>query len=236
MLSTDNNGIVMPVSPMYGGGNGGFGGFGGDWGWFILILLIAGGGWGNGFGGGYGADAMYPWINNGFQNAATDTALAGIQNSLVTGFASAESSAATRQMANMNQMYNLSSQLSNCCCENRLATANLGADIAREACSDRAAVSNGVRDIIANQTAGIQTILDKMCQQEIDAKNDRIADLERQLSIANFAASQTAQTAQIINDNSRQTIALEQYLNPTPIPAYIVANPNASMTTPASNG
>lgn len=28
-LTDNNNGMVMPVSPMYGGGNAGFGGYGG---------------------------------------------------------------------------------------------------------------------------------------------------------------------------------------------------------------
>ena len=52
LADNGSNGMVMPVSPMYGGGMGGFGSsFGGDWGWIILLLLIAGGGWGNGFGG-----------------------------------------------------------------------------------------------------------------------------------------------------------------------------------------
>jgi hypothetical protein len=115
---------------------------------------------------------------------------------------------------------------SNCCCENRLGIANLGADIAREACSDRAAVSEGIRDILASNSANTQRIIDQMCQDKIDAKNERIADLERQLTMANLAASQNAQTATILANNEAQTTALEQYLAPTPRPAYIVQNPN----------
>ena len=65
-----------------------------------------------------------------------------------------------------------------------------------------------------------------MCADKIDAKNERIADLERQLTMANLAASQGQQTAQILADNAAQTVAIEQYLNPTPRPAYVVANPN----------
>ena len=65
-----------------------------------------------------------------------------------------------------------------------------------------------------------------MCADKIDAKNERIADLERQLTMANLAASQTAQTSRILADNAAQTVALEQYLNPTPVPAYVVQNPN----------
>lgn len=255
-LGENGNDLVMPVSPMYGG-NGGFGNsFGNDWGWIILLLLLAGnGGWGNGFGGfGGGAGELYPWMNqadittSGFQNAQLSSTLSGLQSSVTSGFgdiqtalcggfagvnsniangfAQAEISENARQMANMNQMFNLSSQFANCCCENRLGLANLGSDIAREACADRQAVVDGVRDIIANQTAGIQTILTQMCNDKIDEKNSKIADLERQLTMANLSASQTAQTSRLLADNSAQTVALEQYLNPVPVPAYIVNNPN----------
>lgn len=43
MALTDDNSMVMPVTPMYGGGggNGGFGNMGNDWGWIILLLLLA---------------------------------------------------------------------------------------------------------------------------------------------------------------------------------------------------
>ena len=116
--------------------------------------------------------------------------------------------------------------MQNCCCENRLGLANLGADIAREACADRAAVSDALRDVIAANTASTQRILDQMCSDKIDAKNEKIADLERQLTMANLAASQTAQTAKILANNEAQTTALEQYLAPVPRPAYVVQNPN----------
>jgi hypothetical protein len=41
-----------------------------------------------------------------------------------------------------------------------LAVANLGATIAQEACADRAAVSDALRDVIAANTASTQRILD----------------------------------------------------------------------------
>jgi hypothetical protein len=163
--------------------------------------------------------------------------LSGINSTLANGFANAEVSRCNAQ-ANLLQTLNanqaattaamnaIAMNQQNCCCENRLALANLGSDIAREACADRQAVSEGVRDIIANQTAGIQTILDKICQQEIDALKTQNANLQTQLNIANMQASQTAQTARILSDNAAQTQALEQYLNPAPIPAYVVQNPN----------
>ena len=61
-----------------------------------------------------------------------------------------------------------------------------------------------------------------MCQQEIDALKTQNANLQTQINLANLQASQTAQTARILADNAAQTTALEQYLNPAPIPAYVV--------------
>ena len=70
------SGFYMPVAPAYSNGNNGFGGFGGDWGWIILLLLFAGGGWGNGFGGGFGNMALgydFPWLLNGQQQISNNT-------------------------------------------------------------------------------------------------------------------------------------------------------------------
>lgn len=117
-------------------------------------------------------------------------------------------------------------QQAQCCCDNQLAMANQTATILAEHCSDRAALSDGIRDVIQASNAGTQRIIDQMCQDKIDAKNERIADLERQLTMANLAASQNAQTAQILANNEAQTTALEQYLAPVPRPAYVVQNPN----------
>lgn len=230
-----NANFSMPVAPAYtAGGQGGFG-FGGDWAWILLLLVLFGNnGWGGGFGGGF--DGLYPWMNNsqningGFRDQMLNNQLTGIQNNLANGFSDL-------QMSILNQTNGLQAQFANCCCENRLGIANLGADIAREACADRAAVSDGIRDIIAANTAsttailgtingGIQAIKDQLCQDKIDAKNDEIAQLRAQITALNLAASQEAQTATILANNEAQTVALERYLAPTPVPAYIVQNPN----------
>lgn len=250
MALTDDNGMVMPVTPYAGGGNGFGNGFGNDWGWIILLLLFAGGGWGNGFGGFGGGNELYPWMNqaevttNGFQNVSTQnqitavqsdlgdiqtqlcTGFAGVNATINSGFANAEASENARAIASMQQMYGLQSQFAECCCENRLANCQTQNIIQNEGNATRFADANNTRDIIQSQSNGTQAILDKLCQLELDAKNDRIGDLERQLTMANLSASQTAQTARILADNTAQTVALEQYLNPTPIPAYVVQNPN----------
>lgn len=214
------------LAAVVGNDNDGFGN-GNGW-WIILLFLFLG--WGNngwgGFGNG-GTDNLYPWMN---QAQGTWNGFSQVQQDLCAGFANAETAATTRQMANMQQMFDLSSQFANCCCENRLAIANLNADLAREACSDRQAVSDGVRDILANQNASVQRILDQMCQDRIDAKNEQIIQLRQELAMKDLAASQIQQTAQLIADNAVQT----NLLRPTPIPAYIVANPNTGTTTPTS--
>lgn len=234
----NGTGMVMPVGPMYGSGFGN--GYGGDFGgifWLIIIFVIAmisGNGWGfgNGFGGGT-VNTVNNDLQKGFDQQATMNAIGDLNSSIVSlaqaqcnGFAQAEIAANSRQMADMNQMFALQSAMQNCCCENRAATADLKYTVATEACADRNAISNALRDVLEANTASTQRILDTLCQNQIDAKNEKIADLQNQLTMANLAASQTAQTARILSDNAAQTLALEQYLNPTPIPAYTVQNPN----------
>ena len=272
----NGNGMVMPVAPMYGnnGYNNGWG-FGGDGAWWIIILLLFanGNGWGNGFGG-YGG-GMMPWmmgynytnndIQRGFDQQAIISGINGVANSVnglsnqlcnstanITasvnnGFALAESSANARQMADMQQNFALQSQLAQCCCDNRLATANLNATILSENCADRAALSDGIRDILVNQTANtqrlvdtttqaVQGVYDKLCQLELNAKDDTIADLRNQLNQANIASVVGASTSRVLADNAAQTVALEQYLNPTPVPAYPVQNPNCCGNWGWNNG
>ena len=154
---------------------------------------------------------------NGAQNAIAQQLYSNQLADLERSFAA--------QTANTSGLTNLSSQLASCCCENRLATANLSADLAREACADRAAVANGIRDILAATQAQTQTILDKMCQQEIDALKERNASLQNQVLMKDLAASQAAQTAALVADNTAQTQYIVNRVAPYPIPAYTVANP-----------
>ena len=235
MALTDGNesgGMVMPVSPMGGYGNGGFG-FGDGW-WIILLFILLGNnGWGNGFGGyGGGAGFVDTSVQKGFDHAAVMSSLGDIQGAICNGFAGVEASANARQIADMQSTFALQSQFADCCCENRLASCQTQNVIQSAASSTRFADANNTRDIIENCNRNNQAVLDKLCALELSAKDDRISDLERQLTMANLAASQTAQTGRILADNAAQTVALEQYLNPTPIPAYVVQNPNCCTSTP----
>ena len=154
---------------------------------------------------------------------------AGVTAAVNNGFADAEIANNARQMANMQQAFNaqtaqaqgfnsLSSQLAQCCCDNRLATNDLKYTISTENCADRAAISDGIRDLLTNQTANTQRILDQLCQDKIDAKNEKIADLERQLSMATLRESQTAQNAFIQQGFSDEVDQLYNRLNNCPVP------------------
>lgn len=222
------------------GGMNGFGGFGGGYDFPWLLASNANGQ--NATQAGFNQvalngslDAIKASLASGFGD--TQLGIAGLNQNICqstgqvvqavnNGFSQGEIAANARQMANMQQMFGLQSQLAQCCCDNRLATAQTQALVQSENCADRAALSDGIRDILTAQNAGVQKILDQMCQDKIDSKNEKIVELQNQLNMANLAASQTAQTARILSDNAAQTVALEQYLNPTPVPAYMVQNPN----------
>lgn len=216
MIENGNgNGMVMPVSPMYGGGGMGGMGFGGDWfAWLILLLIIGGNGWGNGFGGNGGNGGLFPWLNmsestlNGFQNIATQ---------LCNGFAAIQQSMASNQMATMQQMFagqtaNMQgfNQVGLQMCNGFNATNNNIADlkytVATENCQDRAAAAQNTYNIIDNQNRGYQGIMDKLCQLELDgvkaqltAKDDIIAQLRQENLYARGQASQIAQNEQIVD-------------------------------------
>lgn len=236
--------VLFLIAAMFGGFGNGFGGYGGnnlvntDFPWLLN-----------------GQNAINANTNAGFDNLAVTNSLNGINSniqglsnqicnstasvtqSLNSGFANAENAANNRQMANMQQSFNnqmavnqgfnnVQSQLSNCCCENRLATANLGALVQSENCADRAALSDGIRDVITNQTNNTQRILDQMCQDKIDAKNDLINQLRSELMYARGQASQDVQTAAIQAGQRALANEVEQYVAPKAIPAYVVQNPN----------
>lgn len=247
-LTDETNGMVMPVAPMCGNGNGGFGGFGGDWGWIILLLLFASGGWGNGFGGGYGGGYDFPWLlngqqgintntNNGFRDAmindnitsvrdgisALSTQICGlggdVSMALANGFAGVEQGANARQMADMQQMFALQSSLQNCCCENRAGIADLKYTVATENCADRTAAMQNTRDIIDAGNRNSQAILDKLCQLELDGFKRENDNLRSQLNMATLRESQTAQNAFIQQGFSNEVDQLYNRLSNCPVPS-----------------
>lgn len=195
-------------------------------------------------------------IRDGIHNLSTQlcNCCSDMAQTVNGGFANAEVANNARQIANMqtafatqmamNQGFNqIGSQLADCCCANQLATNDLKYTIATENCADRAAVSDGIRDVITAGTANTQSMLnaikglsDQICQDKIDAKNEKIADLERQLTMANLAASQIAQTAQIRAGQVEEVDALYQRLHDCPVPTMPVYGSQPIFTCNGNNG
>lgn len=237
---TTENGLSAADVAAVTGNNGGFGNWGDGSFWIIVLFLFAlmGNGWGNGFGNGGGA--MPYVVNNdvqrGFDQSAIMGGITGLSSTMTNGFANAEISRcngqtnilqtlAGNQMANMQGFYDVTSSFQNCCCENRLAVAETKQLISAEAAATR-----------ANTDAKVQAVMDKLCQLEMDGikqnyenriggMQNEIDSLRAALNNVNGQASQNAQTAAIIANNEAQTVALERYLSPTPMPAYIVPSP-----------
>jgi len=210
-MALTNDNLVMPVAPT---GGGGFGDFGGSGGWWILLLFILLGG--NGFGGMGGANGLYPWMNqteqisNGFRDQALGaniesvgngitSGFGDIQTALCGGFAGVNAAIANANTASLERSFaaqtavtggfnSMQAQLSQCCCENRMATVQTQNIVQAEGAATRLAIQN--------QT---QQILDKLCEQEIETLRQANLSLQNQLNMANLAASQTAQSQYIID-------------------------------------
>lgn len=219
------------------GSNGGWGN--GD-GWWILIILFALFGWGRG---GYGPNAASGCgcdgacatvgdVQRGFDNQGVTNKLNGIEqglsqlgyadlnqfNNITNGLCTlgyqTQSAVTGAQTAITGAITNLSSQLADCCCENRLATANLNAALAADTCAVTTAISQAARDITDNQNANYRALHDEIVANRMEDKNAQIQQLQSQVQALNLAQSQANQNSYLIGQ-----------LRPTPVPAYTVANP-----------
>lgn len=181
-------------------------------------------------------------IRDGINGISTQlcNGFAGVNAGVANGFAQAEIAANGRQMADMNQLFglqtamgqgfnNLGSQFAQCCCDNRLGLADLKYTVATENCADRSAAAENTRDIIEAQTRNTQAILDKLCALELDGVKNQLAQAQRenvglqnQLNMANLAASQTAQTAQILAGQTAEIDGVYNRLKNCPVPSMPV--------------
>jgi len=232
-----------------GFGNSGFGGNGDWSWIIILLILFGWGNNGNGgFGGFGGFNNDYAWLSNGQKEIMQNTnqgfntlhlsnqidsisnginslsnqlcnCCGDITSTISNGFYNSEIAANNRQMADMQQNFALSTQLANASADNRLGIAGLNSTILSENCADRAALADGLKDVLINQTANTQRILDQLCNDKIDAKNEKILDLQRQLDMADLKASQIAQNAFISQGFANEVDALYNRLSNCPVPS-----------------
>ena len=218
---------LIIILALFGGwgnnGNGGFGGgFNNDYAWLSNGQKEIMQNTNNGFDTLQLANQL-TGINSGVQNLSTQlcnccadvnsnlcNGFAGVNATVNAGFANAETSANARQMANMQQAFNnqlstiqgfnsVNSALCDASAENRLGQANLTSTILAENCADRAALQEGIRDVITASQNNTQRIIDEIFRDRLDEKDDKIAELNRQLQMADLRASQIAQTQNIVD-------------------------------------
>ena len=268
-LSYENgsNGMVMPVSPMMGGyGYNGMMGGDGVW-WMMILFLFAfmGNGWGNGFGNGGAMPYMMNQstdssVQRGFDHSAVmngiqgvNAGIAGLNTTINQGFANAEVADNARQIANMQQAFasqslmsqgfnTLGSQIANGSSENRLGIADLKYTVATENCANRSQSMQNTRDIIDATNRNTQTIIDKLCQLELDGVKNQLAqaqrenvELQNRVNIATFEKSQADQNALFAQGLSNEVDALYNRLNNCPVPTTPVYGRTPIFTCP-NNG
>ena len=225
--------------------NSGYGNgfFGGEWAWIIILALLFGwgnnsngfGGFGgrNGFVGGYDVgklatsnDVAVGFAQNATLNSLNDLKLgqAGLQQTLCQGFNGVNTSILTSSNT-------LQSQLADCCCGIQRSIDGVNYNMATNTCSITNAINTATRDVIDNQNANYRAIHDELVANKIEAKNERIAELQQQVNALNLAASQQAQNAFITANQEAQTAEIIRRLGrDCPIPAYVVPNPNCCYT------
>lgn len=217
-------------------GNNGNNGFANGDGWWVLIILFAlFGGWGNGangFGGNGCCNSYGAELQRGFDNQTVINKLNGLENGIcglgydqlnqINGVNTNIMQAAfglngTIQqlaVAGMQDTNALSRQLADCCCENRAAIAQVRYDMATDTCAVTNAINQMGQNIIQNDNANYRALHDELVAFQMQAKDEKIADLNAKVTALNLAASQAAQNQYLI-----------QQLRPCPTPAYVVQNP-----------
>lgn len=233
-------------------GNKNDGGWGDGNGWWVLIILFAiFGGWGNGGWGGNGANGgATPYatsaltqadLQRGFDTQSIVSKLDGISNGLCDGFYAVNNGMLTGfngintnilqtgfgiqqainadTVANMQNTNALQSQLANCCCETRETIQGVNYNMAQNTCALQNTMNSNTRDIIDSQNAGTRAILDYLC-------NEKISNLQAENNDLRRAASQDRQSALLTTAMASQTQQIINAVNPAPIPAYQVPNPN----------
>lgn len=207
---------------------------GGGWWAIILFAMIFGwgrGGWGNNNSGdaGYQGAVTRSDLCSEFNFNNLSRSVLGIQNGICDGFYAMNTgllngfnntNTAMMQgfnastIAAMQNQNALSTQLANCCCENRQGQADIKYAMATDTCALQNTMNTNTRDIIDNQNANTRSILDYLCQNQISDLKDKLAAAQLENQNLKFAASQEVQNNYLVNA-----------LRPAPVPAFNVPAP-----------
>ena len=234
MFNTNNGYSLSDIAAVSGRNNNGDGMFGENGWWIILLFLFCG--WGRGGYGGFGGGYEAPCATQADVRAAVDQqtliskldnqtygladSTYAITNAVTNGFHGVDTAICTLGFNMQSGFNDIGHQISDCCCATQRAIDGVNYNLATQSCDTRAAIANSTRDIIDANNAGIRSILEFLTQ-------DKIAALTAENQSLKFAASQAAQNAFITANQEAQTAELVRRLAaPSPVPAYVVPNPN----------
>ena len=213
-----------------------FGGGSGGWLGILLLIALLGGGLGfggfGGFGGGAGLQGMATRadINEGFALNNITSGITAIQQGIADATYALTGNLTNGFHAMERNFFDVGKAISDCCCENRAAIADLKYTAATESCATRNLIQNTTRDLIDNQNANHRALMDYLTQ-------DKISTLTAENQALKFAASQAQQNAFITANQDAQTAELIRRLGrDCPIPAYVVPNPNCCYGNPVGVG
>jgi hypothetical protein len=223
--------IILLLLCGWGGmGMGGFGGFGGGFGgamWDFPWLINGQQGINNNVSDGFRDAQLHDSVTSvrdGVSNLATQlcNCCGDIQMSLCNGFNGVTSAVNGAQSALSQQLYsNELASLNRSFAEQSANVAGFNG-VQSSLCDIRYGNATNTRDIIESQNRGTQAVLDKLCQLELDGFKRENDDLRTRLNMANLAASQTAQTAELRQSGATQLNQLVSELRSCPIPAQPV--------------
>ena len=167
--------------------------------------------------------AGFAGVNNaictlGYQNAEL---VNGLERSVANGNNAIQLAVLQEGNARQAGQTAIQTQIASCCCENKQLIGDLKYTIAQEDCATRQAIADNARAVMDNCNANYRSLMDYFVQ-------DKIATLTAENQNLKFAASQQAQNALLTNAMCQQTDTILNRVNPRPIPAYQVANPNAA--------
>ena len=117
-----------------------------------------------------------------------------------------------------NAINGVSSQLASCCCDLKQGIAGVNYNLATQGCAIQNTIQNATRDIVDNANANTRALHDELVAQRIEAKDERIAELQAKVNSLNLAQSQANQNNYLIDQ-----------LRPTAKPAYITCSPFQSV-------
>ena len=256
MMDSGGVPMTMPVQPANTGNNGGGFGWGGDGAWWIIILfLFVFCGWGNGgFGGGYGNGANGAGfqgyatradINEGFAMNNLQSGINAIQqgicdatyaltNAVNSGFSTTQMSMMQGFNGVQAQICSLGAQLAQCCCDIRASIQDVRYEMAQNTCNITNQMNNNTRDILESQNSNTRAILDYLCQEKIDAKNEKIAEQAAQIQALQLQASQAAQNAVFAASQEAQTAELIRRLGKDYPVNAVVVQPSTPVTFPTN--